>query len=308
MAKLLKAVSFIFVAIFSIYIPYTQVIKGIQLYYSGSTPEKVLVQKADADIAVFGSSVAWVHFDPSIIESLTGRSCLNFGLDGAVLQQYNGLLKEFMQYSKGRIIILAGTSNEFTNRESIYEFEKFYSWLDNENIYESLSAIDFDLTWRSRYVPMYSITTFDGDIYEKSLDGFLGKTYTVKNEEHKGFSPKNRPWKSQVNKSDFVVEINRDVVQQYREVISTANKKNKKVILVLAPIYINGQRQIKNLDEVRKIYKKLAGEKNTFLDFTKSQICNDRSYFYNNLHLNAIGADLFTQEFSKKLVELGISN
>lgn len=285
-----------------VFVPYFVVRKGITKYYSGGTVEKIMLHQLDADIAVFGSSVAWVHFDPMVIENVTGASCYNFGINGANFIQYEGLLKEYLEYSESKIIVLAGTSTEFIKRESIYEIDRYYDWFGNENVYTSLASIDPLLAWRSRYIPMYDIITLNKKIYRISLRGLLGQTYSILEREVKGFSPKQRSWKAKEVDGNFLIEVDNEVIKKYQETIIAINRKGKRVVLILAPIYVDGQKSIVNLNEVRKAYQTLAGEENIFLDFTYSEICQNKSFFYNNTHLNAEGAKLFSREFSKKLL------
>ena len=85
-----------FVGFIIVYCLYFVVLKGISLYNENSVVDKIMLHTEDAEIAIFGSSVAWVHFDPKIIESETGLTVHNFGVTGATLPQYKGLLKEFL--------------------------------------------------------------------------------------------------------------------------------------------------------------------------------------------------------------------
>ncbi|GAA4434237.1 hypothetical protein GCM10023188_24930 [Pontibacter saemangeumensis] len=264
----------------------------------------VMDHTLDSDIAIFGSSVAYTHFNPSIISSKVNKTCYNFGLDGTPLNEYKGILNEFLSYSTAEVIVLAGTYSELAERTQIYEFKKYEPYLGNENLYNALSDIDSELAWKSRYVPFYNLIQYNKDFYdilvETKFDFKLLDHNIADAKDYKGFHPVTIDWSNQ--KYDTIkVEISEKTIINYQEILRKANSKGIKVILVLSPIYIQGQRHIVNLNQIKDVYKNLAGEENIFMDFTQSDICNRKELFRNNTHLNAKGANIFSAEFSAKL-------
>ncbi|WP_125185418.1 hypothetical protein [Botryobacter ruber] len=261
----------------------------------------IISHELDADVAVFGSSVALVHFDPAIISNITGLECYNFGLNGTTLPQYHGVLSEYLSYAKADIIVLAGTASELAARNQLYEVYKFRHHLDNELIYNSLYALDPALTWRLKYAPFYSFSIYNKAYYQAALQGLLGKAQTV--EEQKGFSPEHRTWKAQarLQQGRIPEEIDTASIALYAQKIREINAKGKKAVLVLTPIFVEGQHRMAFLPKLRVIYRQLAGEENYFFDFTRSTICQNPELFYNNTHLNYKGAALFSEEFARQL-------
>ena len=72
-----------------------------------------------------------------------------------------------------------------------------------------------------------------------------------------------------------------------------------KVILVYSPEQIEGQNFVTNRSEIINTFNDLAKDFNIFfLDYSNDAMCKDKNLFYNSMHLNAKGAELF----SKKLV------
>ncbi|MEJ8801760.1 hypothetical protein [Pontibacter sp. H249] len=263
----------------------------------------IMNHTVDADMAIFGSSVALVHFNSNILEKTTKYSVYNLGMDGNALQQYAGLLEEFNTYSNAKVVVIAGTNSEFGNRNLLYEPQYYAPYISNSKIYKYFSFIDLRTSLLLRYLPFYSFTLFDSNYYKE-----IFSQDNLKGEILKGYFPKNQAWEEK--ETNFIIKdkIDSESIKKYTDIIEKINLKGRKVVLVLAPIYIKGQKQLVNLDQVREVYKDLAGANNIFLDFTKSNLCYKKELFYNNTHLNATGADLFSQEFSKKLVELGLFN
>ena len=71
-----------------------------------------------------------------------------------------------------------------------------------------------------------------------------------------------------------------------------------KLNFVYAPEYIEATKNVKNRDVVIDYVKKYADEHSIpFIDFSQEEFCSDTTFFYNNRHLNALGADKFTSEY-----------
>jgi hypothetical protein len=268
----------------------------------------IIAHKVDAEVAVFGSSVALVHFNPYIISKITGKSSYNFGLDGTPLIQHKGLLKEFLSYTKAEVIVLAVSYLELEKRTKVHKLKNYINHLDNSNIYNALYEINPGTVWKTKYIPFYDYILFNEE-YRK----ILIKQYKVnhpKNGSYKGFQAFHDKWMEQswMRESKVIphATIDNNVVSSYREIIDLASQQGKKVVIVLTPIYQEGQNSILNLNEVRDVYQSLSKNGGYFIDFTKNDICNNRDYFYNYGHLNADGADVFTREFSKILLLLDI--
>ena len=55
------------------------------------------------------------------------------------------------------------------------------------------------------------------------------------------------------------------------------------------------------------MFQNIADRNNIpFLDYSNDPICYDTSYFYNAMHLNARGADIFTAKLAHDLDSLNI--
>ncbi|WP_125047620.1 hypothetical protein [Pontibacter arcticus] len=259
----------------------------------------IMNHSIDADIPIFGSSVALEHFNPALLTKATGHSAYNFGFEGTKLNQYGGLLEEFNTYSNAEFVVIAGTVNEFSESNFATYKSNYIPFLKNGKIYTFLSNLEPRTFFLLRYVPFYSFTFFNNNYYKEIFD-----SNNVKGDPLKGFYPENNVWEAGDSKSAIKYKIDLESIERFRRVVQKINLKERKVILILAPIYIEGQKQITNLNQIREIYKSLAGAENIFMDFTESNICNRKELFYNNTHLNIAGADLFSKEFSEKFSAL----
>ena len=68
------------------------------------------------------------------------------------------------------------------------------------------------------------------------------------------------------------------------------------IIFVYSPEYIEGQRFVKNKNQIMATYRKFSMKYNIpFYDYSNDSMSYKKEYFYNALHLNKTGAELFTK-------------
>jgi hypothetical protein len=260
----------------------------------------VAKHKLNPNIAVFGSSVARKGISPVVIEENTGKSTYNIGIDGNSIIQYNGVLKEFISYTEADYIVIAGTFDEFSSRSAFYELSNYVPNLNNDNIANGLKHIDKVLIWKLKYIPFYDLIVLDYAFYNYFFAELLGKQHERHEDEIKGFLPVMRDFSGKTIEGTITAPIDRNVLAIYRDLISEANKKGIKVILVLAPIYSATQEKIINLSEVKQNYKALAKD-NIFIDLSSLPMCSDKSMFYDNLHVNVKGAKFISELIAESI-------
>ena len=97
---------------------------------------------AKCDIAIYGSSRAWVHIDPKIISDSLYHTAYNFGVDGHNFWvQYLRHLEFLKCNQKPKIIILSVDIFSLQKRIDLYNSDQFLPYmLWNNNIIKSTSS------------------------------------------------------------------------------------------------------------------------------------------------------------------------
>ncbi len=262
--------------------------------------------KANCDVAIYGSSRAWVNFNTKIIEDSLKVHAYNFGIDGHNfwLQYLRHL--EFTKYNqKPKEIILAVDIFTLEKRKDLYNESQFLPYmLWNKNIWKYTSSyIGFDqidyLIPLVRYRGKFSAlrTAF------KNIS-MRGK---VKTYRYKGFAGMNRSWNSdydeaKATKGTYTAKIDEQTVLLFEKFVQECKESGIKLILVYTPEFIEGQGFVTNKSEIIRIYREFSLKYNIpFWDYSNDKICFDKQLFYNTTHLNKEGANLFTSELVSKL-------
>jgi hypothetical protein len=260
---------------------------------------QIFDQKAsDIDIAIFGSSVAKVHFDDVLISKRMGNTTFNFGEDGIFFQQNMGLLDSYLNHAKeGSRIIIAASFAIFTHRDIETRPDLFLAYLSNPEIYEMLRTFDHMKWAKAKWLPGYKLTMKEWSFYKVVASPLLKAESDM---DDSGFEPQNKRWEEteipEINNS----EINNLLVLKLSAMINKCKQKDIEVILVMPPVYRSGKFDINTLDSINLKLEEIAlKEGANFYNYTDSLICNKKEYFYNYMHMNSMGA----QEFSMNFIE-----
>ena len=265
------------------------------------------------EIAVFGSSVGEVGISSSTLTRKTGLTAFNFSIDGTPFTQYEGLVREFnSQNENTKIVVFAETYFTFSPKHSLTALERYLAHISNKNVYESLFKIQPNLVWKCKNIPFYKYVTVSHTYYLNAWDGY--KSYFSKqipSDSQMGQVPVIRNWESDADENlkkikPFKIEIDSSIVEQYNFVLKRLNEKNRKVVIVLMPTFIEVSNKLTDFSPIREILSQLSENKKNiyFLDYSKSSICLNKSLFYNSNHLNSIGANYFSSMLADTIITL----
>ena len=262
--------------------------------------------KASCDIAIMGSSRAWVHFNPDIIEKAVNQSVYNFGHDGHNfwLQYMRNL--EYNKYNKApKTIIQSVDVFTIQKRKNLYLYEQFLPYmLWNSNMakytstYEGYDFFDY-------YIPLVRYCG-EKEVLKEAYSYWKGTKNPNDKTRTKGYAGRDKKWnsdlkKATVKKEKYTISIDKPSEELLEKFIIECNKNNINLILVYTPEYIDGQKFVKDRDKVINVYKKLSKKHAIpFWDYSSDSISFNKDYFYNANHLNKTGSNLFTTKFAER--------
>lgn len=260
----------------------------------------------NADIAIYGSSRAWVHISPNIMEDSLNVSVYNLGINGQNFWiQYLRHL-EYVEYNKlPKQIILVVDINSLQKRKDLYRFNQFLPYmLWNKNIrdftqsYKSFTYLDY-------YLPLLRYSG-QAKVNKEALKLALTNG-SIQPYRQKGYRGIEKKWngnllKAKLIKKQFELNIDTLSLDLFNQFLLECYKKNIIVTIVNAPMFVEGQTIVENREEYFNIYKNYANKYNlNYIDYSNDLICFKKKYFYNYLHLNKTGAELFSKKLAHDL-------
>ena len=261
-----------------------------------------------SDIIILGSSRAWVHYNPKIIEKYTNKSCYNLGIDAANMQIQQTKWNIYKTYNKKPKIIIQNVDlGTLQENENIGYKDQYLPYLSYDEIYKPLSKIDNEL-WIDKWMPLYK---YHGYVSNAML-GVCSFFYMCKPKysKYKGFEGHNLSWVDnnnfKRNKKNSSLQIYDNGLNLLNALVSECKKDSIMLILSWSPQYYE---LIQIQEPERSIIKeKIVRISNEnahveFWDYSQDSLNYSKEYFYNSLHLNTKGAMIFSEKFAKKLNE-----
>ena len=264
----------------------------------------VINHDLDVNVSVWGASTALVNFNPQLIEDSLKFSAFNMGINGVNIDQYNGLLKEYLNYTKKSkfLIIAIDIYGGLEKREQFYELQNWLHHVNNDNIYDCLTDIDYNTIFRARYIPFYSITLYNKHAFPLIRSAFFNTSSSQYQFSNLGFEPNNAQMDLKaIDTNQMVIPINQVVLKKLRSSCLLALSKKITPIVVITPCYKDGLNKIKNTEDFVELVQTLENDNINVYNYLNSPISSNPSFFKDNTHLNVIGADTFTIDIIKKL-------
>jgi hypothetical protein len=263
--------------------------------------------KIDDEIYIYGSSRAWVHIDPQILEEELGRTAYNFGVDGQNFYIQNLRNQELMTYNpKPKYIIYSLDVFTLGKSSGLYNDIQFLPYmLMNDNLYDYLSSYK-GYSYFDYYLPMLRYVG-KGEVIKKALIHSIS-WQTSKPVRVKGYKGQKKVWnddlKKAIKKIDvFEIQTDTSLVEKFNLFLDECKINNIEVIFVYTPEYIEGQNFVANRNEIITLYEEIAKKHDIlFLNYSDDEINVQKKYFYNASHLNKTGAELFTNKLIKDLI------
>ncbi len=246
------------------------------------------------------------HIDPSIIKDSLNLVAYNFGMSGHNFWLQYLRHEEFLKYNKQpKFIILSVDIFSLQKRKDLFESNQFLPFmLWNENMIKYTSSY-LGFTKADYYFPL---VRYSGNIRKLQNVLKLNKMDSIRY-RHNGYNGVERDWNKDLSKaklkiSQYRVSIDSSSVNLFNQFLLETKEKNIKVVLVYTPEYVDGQKFVKNRNEIINIYKDFSKKYNLlFFDYSNDDISAQKELFYNSLHLNKKGAEIFTRKLCLGLKE-----
>ncbi|WP_162555848.1 D-alanyl-lipoteichoic acid biosynthesis protein DltD [Reichenbachiella versicolor] len=257
----------------------------------------IMSHEFDFDLTIWGASTAYVNINPHIIMDSLNITSFNMGIDGTNIDQYAGLLYEFLDYtSKSKYLIIAlDIHGGLVNRTQFHDLHNWLHHIGNKHIDNCFLDIQERTVKKIKYIPFYSLTCYD-----KHALPYFRKTLVNSNREFQitnyGYKPNgNKSIKPNKNIPPFKTEIGIRSFEKLKTAITIANSKDIKCFVIITPCFKEGLEKIENRFEFVQKLNELKTEKTEILDLSDCYISKEPNFFRDNTHLNTKGADELTR-------------
>ena len=268
---------------------------------------RIVQGRVNAEILISGSSRAARHYDPRVIEAVTGRSAFNIGVNGARIDLQLALLKTYLNHNtKPALVIQNLDLRSFLTTHEIYDPAQYMPYLKEAPLFDAIQQFHPDV-WKWRWLPLYGYAV--EDMRYSWLACFQGFSRNPAPETlFQGYGPIDKPWSGDMNafRADHPdgvkIEIEERGVRLMEELVQVCVKNGIPLLLVNSPVYSEMQPLERNRDEIFRRFHAIAEPFQVPIeDFSSSPLCRDQANFYDPQHLNVQGATRFSLDLATRL-------
>lgn len=256
-----------------------------------------IANKSDNDIIILGSSVALNGINPNIINDSLGLSCYNGGANGQILSYYESLLECIVKRDKKPSIIILGLrTNELAGEGNGGRYNVFLPYY-----HTGMEEIDKKLeskSWEEKYLLYSNLYRYNPIWWRLFLYVFLPPEEKGKN----GFTGKPVPMVYPELKNDISSPITNERINSFLNMVHLCKKFNIQLIVFFPPMYFHYTDKTETIDYVEKYC--INNGIPCYNDSQDSTFLSDSHLFYDNVHVNIVGCNKYTQIILERLKDL----
>lgn len=250
--------------------------------------------KSKSDLLILGSSRARKHYDSKIFLKKTNLSCYNTGLEGHGFFYNYAILNEIVKNKKPKIVILDLSPNVIADNQSYNKLNILLPYYKDYNSFQEIIRLDPKFSKLELISNMY--------LYNSTLYNIFRSNVVNEIDDNYGFSP----LKGEINKNNFKPfyyqneKIDQNKFIYLNKIIKICNRNNIKLIGVISPTYLKYDTNNIIINKIKEIFKSNSLKLYDYSNFPK--IYGNPKYFKDQLHMNFIGANIFSENLSNKIV------
>ena len=249
--------------------------------------------KSNAEILILGSSRAMHHYNTEIISDNLNLSCYNAGLGGYGLFYNYAILNEKVKNKLPKIVILDLSPNVIIDNKSYTKLNTLLPYYKNYSSFKEIILLDSKFSKleliSNLYVYNSVLYDFSRDIFDKNINDKNGYV----------------PLEARMNEKDYrPIYLEKEYfdpnkIIYIKKIINLCKIENIKLISVISPTYDKYDVNNTIINEIRDIFNSENIEFYDYSDFSK--LYKRPEFFKDQLHMNNMGSDIFSKDFSKKI-------
>lgn len=258
----------------------------------------IFQHRINADLLIMGNSRAWVQYSPMILDSVLHTHSYNLGQNASAFnRQYSRYRIYRRHYPKPKIIIQNIDALTLSRTSGTFQYQYFPYFYNPDVLHWIVPYEQFTLP--EKILPFYRYSNFG-----------LNNLFENKDTSIFGYSGKHWTWTRVIEfENNIHFETDSETLKTFENFLAETRSDSIQVILVYAPIHSDYTLHLDNIDEMWRTYSLLSTRYGIpILNYQDDTLCFSTDYFYNYLHLNIKGAEIFSRHLAEDLKKMGLEN
>ena len=259
-----------------------------------------------SDIVIMGTSRGLEHYDPYIIDSITGLKSYNLGMGGY------GVNVEWMKYRyychynsqpKYFIYDVDYIPLKINHAPHMHQSEQFLPLFYDGAIRKDLMSVGY--SWIDAYIPMARYWGYQS-VNKRGLLEFFNLKHYCDYPSYKGHMPDPDPWEpNRLHYSDSIPSyVDEDAKTVFLDFVQECEESGVQLIFVTSPVYCNYVDMSPDWNRYVAWYDSIASANDIpYLNYTDHPICRDSTLFNAGFHLTPDGTKRWSEILSKDLMD-----
>lgn len=274
--------------------------------YPQQTWREIRSGKMDADVVILGTSRGLEHYDPFILDSVTGLCFYNLGMGGYAVN--NGIMKYhcYRRHNPKPKYVIVDIDHiwfHLDNAWHAHQSEQFLPLFYEKELREDLLTMGY--SWADAYVPLYRYWGYQMHIKRGILE-FLHVQQFCDYPSYKGHMPDPDPYDASRLQFKDSIPCKMQVEAQalFEDFLQECMDDSVQVILSTSPRYYRCTEMTTHCAEERQSIDLLCQQYNLpYLDYaTDYWMCKDSTLFNAGVHLTPEGTKIFSNELADSLL------
>ena len=262
-----------------------------------------------SDIVIMGTSRALEHYDPDVIDSVTGLSSYNLGMGGyginVELMKYRyycryNLQPKYIIYDVDYVPLV------INHAPHMHQSEQFLPLFYDGAIRKDL--MDVGYSWIDAYVPMARYWGYQTQSKRGLLEGLNLKHY-CDYPSFKGHMPDPDPWDaSRLQFADSIPSnVNEDAKTMFLNFVQECRESGVQLIFATSPVYYRYVEMSPDWNRYIAWFDSIAQANDlSYLNYMNDPLCKDSTMFNAGVHLTPEGTTVWSEILSKDLLKAQI--
>lgn len=283
--------------------------KGLAKYYIHKFPriQEIFNDTTSYDILYIGSSRTHTTIFPSVVDSITGLSGYNAGVEGGNFFEFKLTLDGYLaKHPSPKFGVLTIDCESFNLDKKIFFPVQYFQVLQNPAIRKTFKDLKEYKLFFIEQLSFLRLIYYDDYIKNLAVQGLLGQ-----NELSHGNSFQNKGYLSNgytctdtlTKYKTQKIKLSKEGLEKMQAIIDTCKAKNIRVFLTYAPEYnFRYQSSFSNFDELVRIINDVAIKNNIlFYRDDSLELCKNPCYFTNYGHVNTYGAIEYSKILGQRI-------
>lgn len=261
--------------------------------------------KYASDIVILGTSRALEHYDPYIIDSITGLKSYNLGMGGYSVNVELMKYRYYLHYNPQPKYIIYDVDQlllTIDNAVHQHQSEQFLPLFYDAAIRHELMQVGY--SWIDAYIPMARYWGYQIQNKRGILEALNIKHYHDYS-SYKGHCPDPDPWNpARLHITDSVpYRVDEEAKWMFEEFVKECDESGGKLIFITSPVYYT-------YVEMSPVWNQYIGYMDSiadangipYLNYMGNPICRDSTFFNAGCHLTPEGTKIFSEMLSHDLM------